>query len=172
MDTQTTSNPLENPGMETAGERRRRKLAFLCETYGRDLVAQLSGTNPFALEQVVKGVLLPAKKDGTRSPRNLGDAAARAIEVALDLGEGWFDAPDEVEAFSPGALSIARAYEKMKPTERIRLAHLIAASLEAEAEANPRTDQGGISGLAPLDDDEHKSGDDDKSDDDDKSRTK
>ncbi len=120
---------LEAPDMETAGDRRRRKLALLCDMHGRDTVAELSGTNTFALEQVLKRVLLPPKKDGTRSPRHLGDKAARAIEYAFRLGEGWFDAPDDVEAFSPEALTLARAYEKMTPSERSRLGHLLAAAL-------------------------------------------
>jgi hypothetical protein len=158
MDTPDASNPLDNGWMETSAERRRRKLALLCEKHGRDFVAQKSGTNQFALEQVIKGVLLPAKKDGTRSPRNLGDAAARAIEVALDLGEGWFDAPDDVESLSVEALNLAKAYELMTPTERVRLGHLMAASLDIDLSQPARPDWGGLSGLVDLDDEQAKNG--------------
>lgn len=146
------SDLLEIGPMETAGERRRRKLARLCEMHGRDKVAQLSGTNPFALEQVIKGTLLPPKKDGSRSARNLGDAAARAIEAAFDLGEGWFDAPDEVETLSPDALNVARAYDKMTPAEKARLDRLMAAALDVPMyKHDAPIDLGGISGLAELD---------------------
>lgn len=138
--------------MESSAERRRRKLAALCEKHGRDVVSRRSGTNPFALEQVIRRVPLPAKKDGTRSPRNLGDAAARAIEAAFGLGEGWFDTPDDMETLSKEALDIACAYEKMTPSERIRLGHLIVASLEVDLDVLRHTDEGGISGLGPLDD--------------------
>lgn len=90
----SASGLLDTSGMETASERRKRKLIELCGKHGLRTVADRAGVNQFALEQVMKGVLLPAKKDGTRSPRNLGDAAARAIERAFDKPEGWFDSHD------------------------------------------------------------------------------
>lgn len=48
-----------------------------------------------SLDQVLKGVLLPAKADGTRTPKSLGDDAARKLEEVFKLGRGWFDWPFE-----------------------------------------------------------------------------
>lgn len=82
-----------NPKMETNAERRRRKLTELCTTYGSlGAVAEKSLLNTVYLDQIIKGALLPPKRgDGSRTPRTLGDSAARAIEVALSLERGWFD---------------------------------------------------------------------------------
>lgn len=81
--------------METVSERRRRKLISLAEQRGGvAAVARAAGLSPAALDQVVKGTLLPAKADGTRNAKSLGDPSARAIERALDLAYGWFDADD------------------------------------------------------------------------------
>ena len=77
--------------METNSERRRRKLAELCAERGIAAVAKSAGLNWQSLDQVIKGALLPPKKDGTRSPKNLGNDAAQKIEVAQGLGVGWFD---------------------------------------------------------------------------------
>jgi phage repressor protein C with HTH and peptisase S24 domain len=79
--------------METNAERRRRKLAELCQSRGLKAVADRADLNPATLDQIIKGVLLPPKKDGSRSPRSLGDEAARKIEDAESLGLGWFDTP-------------------------------------------------------------------------------
>lgn len=62
-------------------------------------VADRAELSSNTLDQVVKGVLLPARRDGTRSPRTLGDQAARRIEQALGLGNGWFDADDGYDDF-------------------------------------------------------------------------
>ena len=89
-------SPIESSdtfGMETNAERRRRKLVILStQKGGLANIAARADLNPDTLEQVVKGTLLPPKKgSGERSPRSLGDSAARAIEAALDLERGWFD---------------------------------------------------------------------------------
>lgn len=73
--------------METASERRKRKLAALVKQYGLAGVAEKSGLNAAALDQVLKGV----KPKLMKQPKALGNRAARAIEVAYKLGEGWFD---------------------------------------------------------------------------------
>lgn len=86
--------------METNAERRRRKLTDLCKVRGLKDVAARAELNPDSLAQIIKGVLLPAKKDGTRSPRNLGDDAARKIEDAEGLGLGWFDDASDEEPTS------------------------------------------------------------------------
>lgn len=78
--------------METNSERRRRKLAEICAEKGIKEVAESAGLNWASLDQVIKKELLPPKKDGTRSPKNLGNEAARKIETAQNLGIGWFDA--------------------------------------------------------------------------------
>ncbi len=77
--------------METSSERRRRKLAELCAQRGLKPVAMRAGLSPATLDQIIKGVLLPPKRDGSRTPRSLGDEAARKIEDAESLGRGWFD---------------------------------------------------------------------------------
>lgn len=77
--------------METSAERRRRKLTWLCDKRGLKQVAERAGLSPASLDQIIKGVLLPPKKDGSRNPRALGDDAARKIEDAEKLGTGWFD---------------------------------------------------------------------------------
>lgn len=77
--------------METNSERRRRKLAELCAERGVAAVAESAGLHWQSLDQVIKGTLLPPKKDGTRRPKNLGNDAAQKIEVAQSLGAGWFD---------------------------------------------------------------------------------
>lgn len=82
--------------METNAERRRRKLTELCNSRGLKRVAERAGLSAASLDQIIKGVLLPPKKDGTRSQRNLGDDAARKIEDAEGLGRGWFDEPPAI----------------------------------------------------------------------------
>lgn len=77
--------------METKDARRRRKLGLLVDQHGLEAVAVAAQKNPQYLRQVLQGVLLPIKRDGTRSPRALGDTAAEAIEDAMHLGRGWFD---------------------------------------------------------------------------------
>lgn len=80
--------------METNTQRRTRKLIKLCESSGTKNIAERSGLSVLYLDQIIKGVLLPVKKDGTRSERRLGDDAARKIEQAEGLGHGWFDQPE------------------------------------------------------------------------------
>lgn len=89
--------------METKDERRRRKLQQLVAgvTGGLEAIAVRSETSPQYLQQIIKGVLLPPKKDGTRSPRSLGDAAAEAIEDAFELGRGWFDSDRPLPELEP-----------------------------------------------------------------------
>lgn len=77
--------------METNAERRRQKLAALCAERGIREVAKRAGLNWQSLAQVIKKSLLPKRKDGTRSVKNLGDEAARKIESSENLGAGWFD---------------------------------------------------------------------------------
>jgi hypothetical protein len=89
--------------METNAERRKRKLAVLATEHGGlEVIAQRAELSAESLVQVVKGTLLPPKRGSTdRSPRALGDSAARAIEGAFNLGRGWFDndpGPDEMTA--------------------------------------------------------------------------
>jgi hypothetical protein len=92
--------------METTADRRRRKLISLIERHGLVRVADASGKSAAYLDQITKGTLLPAKKDGTRSARNLGDPAAQAIEEAFSLGRGWFDADDISNAAPPPQKSL------------------------------------------------------------------
>lgn len=56
-----------------------------------------------ALDQIQKKVLLPPRADGKKIPRSLGDDAARRLERAWDLGQGWLDWPFEGVEFSQWA---------------------------------------------------------------------
>lgn len=81
--------------METISERRTRKLIALAKAKGGiGVIADDCDLSTAALDQVVKGTLLPAKSDGTRSKKALGNKAARAIEERYGLGRGWFDIED------------------------------------------------------------------------------
>lgn len=82
--------------METNADRRKRKLTELCQAKGIKKVAERAGLNHATLDQIIKGVLLPPKKDGSRRPRSLGDDAARKIEDAEGLGLGWFYEPPSI----------------------------------------------------------------------------
>jgi hypothetical protein len=88
--------------MDTNDEVRRRRLERLCkETLGGLVtVAQNAGQSWAALDQILKRVELPPKKDGTRSAKALGDAAARSIESAHGLPEGWLDWPLDAVDYS------------------------------------------------------------------------
>lgn len=85
--------------MDTNAEIRRRRLAELCAAQGGvRAVAAATKLNWQALDQILKKVLLPAKADGSRTPKSLGDDAARTIEEVYDLGRGALDWPfDHVE---------------------------------------------------------------------------
>lgn len=88
--------------METVSERRRRKLTALANARGGVArIAEAAGLSAAALDQVLKGTLLPPKADGTRNSKSLGDPSARAIEAALGLGHGWFDADDAAINLDP-----------------------------------------------------------------------
>jgi hypothetical protein len=109
--------------MHTKDEIRRRRLEELCQREGgvKAVAGKVKAASPESdekpiswqsLDQILKGVLLPPKADGTRTPRSLGDSTARQIEKAFDLGEGWFDWPFENVDFKRwSALSpLQRAY--------------------------------------------------------------
>lgn len=101
--------------METKGERRLRKLQDLCAKYGgHAAVAEFAGLNDQALDQILKGVLLPAKADGSRSAKALGDAAARAIEDAYKLGRGWFDTDETRPALPEDIYRMAYRLNQVK----------------------------------------------------------
>jgi hypothetical protein len=87
--------------METNDERRKRRLAQICEGHGGvRAVAERAGLAWETLDQILKGTLLPQKADGTRSARSLGDPAARKIEEVFHLGRGWFDWPFDMVDFN------------------------------------------------------------------------
>jgi hypothetical protein len=96
---QVIASVLLETAMFTKDEIRRRRLEELCQREGGPQAvadkAKLAGANLSGptLDQIIKGSLLPAKADGSRSPRALGDALARKIEEVFDLGEGWLDWP-------------------------------------------------------------------------------
>lgn len=82
--------------MESKDERRKRRLQQLArEKGGIRKIAEDAGVRWETLDQIIKSVELPEKKDGTRSARSVGDKLAETIEDAYDLGRGWFDWPFE-----------------------------------------------------------------------------
>ena len=81
--------------METNDERWRRKLTDLEREHGLDRLAEVADMNPAYITQIIKGTKLPAKKDGSRSERSLGDTAARSIERGLSLERGWLDSDED-----------------------------------------------------------------------------
>ena len=103
--------------METITERRKRKLIGLAQRFiaqgGLEHIAIQADINPAHLDQIVKGVLLQPKQDGTRSARTLGNKSARKIEAAFKLGTGWFDAPDDPAGLARDALTIAQAFDAL-----------------------------------------------------------
>lgn len=100
--------------METKRERRLRKLKALCEEKGGyAAVAAEANVNEAALDQILKGVLLPPRTDGTRNPRTLGDSSARAIEAAYNLGVGWFDSDDAEVEWHPHIRRLAEGLSKI-----------------------------------------------------------
>ena len=106
--------------MEPNSTLRHRKLKSLALKYkaqgGLAHIAAMIEANPASLDQIVKGVLLKPKADGTRTPKSLGHATARKIEVAFDLGVGWFDSPEEAAQLAPDARAIAESFDEL-PTD-------------------------------------------------------
>ena len=92
--------------METMSERRRRKLIDLANEHGGPAgIADDCGVSADAIDQVIKGTLLPPKRDGSRNPKGLGDDAARKIEDGYKLGRGWFDADDLQQTLPPAPVA-------------------------------------------------------------------
>jgi hypothetical protein len=121
---------LETASMETNAERRRRKLIELCKKHGGyTAVAEKAGVTPATLDQVIKGVLLPAKQDGSRSPRALGNANAHAIEDAFGLGRGWFDAVETVDEnrarLSDQAVTLGMLYDGLDAVGQAKMRALL-----------------------------------------------
>ena len=106
--------------METANDRRLRKLKALIEEKGGvEAVATAASISAQSLDQILKGTLLPKKADGTRSKRSLGDAAAWEIEDAYGLGRGWFDMSDAASEFSAEARAFAKYYDGASSEQRV-----------------------------------------------------
>lgn len=95
------SLPLENLGMETSAERRKRRLQWLAGKHTLIGIAAKAQVSHAALDQILKGVLLPAKSDGSRSAKSLGNQVAQQIEEVFELGRGWFDLPGSQGMDSP-----------------------------------------------------------------------
>jgi hypothetical protein len=105
------SEVLQALDMQTNDETRLRRLKWLCEQEGGvRAVAARADLGWQGLDQILKGVPLPERKDGVRMPRALGNEAARAIEAAFDLGRGWFDWPFDAVGF--------KSYERLNDVEK------------------------------------------------------
>jgi len=145
----------DNRGMETASDRRLRKLRELCDANGGPkAVGKAAGVSGDGLDQVLKGVLLPAKQDGTRSPRTLGDATARKIEAAYRKPRGWFDTEDGAPAVAslpfrdldPFEVQLVTFFRQMSHDERhellIQLNNQRTTTETVPSVANPWVDSG------------------------------
>lgn len=120
-----SSNLLENITMETSVQRRFRKLKSLVDGGERIAdIAKKADVNAQAIDQILKGTLLPKKADGTRSTRSLGDTTARAIEKAYGLGVGWFDAPDAKPPLINQAHTLDHPTQSPIPTGARRLRNI------------------------------------------------
>lgn len=91
--------------METGPQRRKRKLIELIKQHGVRKLAEQANLNWQSLDQIAKGVKNEPRQDGTQTEKNLGNAAARALELAWGLGEGWFDRDDLAHPAPPPTLS-------------------------------------------------------------------
>jgi hypothetical protein len=113
----------EGHGVETNNERRARKLRGLVDKVGGyDAAAAPAGLSSVYLEQILKGVLLPLKKgERTRSPRSLGDAAARALEEAHGLERGWFDNDEGEAMLSPMELRLLGYFRELDKDAQTQL---------------------------------------------------
>jgi hypothetical protein len=96
-----------NVCMETAEERRKRKLRALCDLHGTDKVSRRAGVAEAYIKQILAGTLLPPKSDGTRSPRHVGTDMARSIEAGFGLERGWMDNDTQAEAGNSSSTGLA-----------------------------------------------------------------
>lgn len=120
---------------DTNAEIRRRRLEELCGRHGGVRpVAEHAKMNWQALEQVLRKAPLPKREDGQQSYKSLGDAAARKLEDAFDLGRGWFDWPFQGVDF--------KKWEKLNRFDRARVeGRLIEFIDQALATPSPALDE-------------------------------
>ena len=103
--------------MVTNAQLRKGKLQHLadeCAGLGGIMhIAVLAECNPGTLDQILKGVLLKPRQDGTRTPRSLGNALARKIERVFNMPEGWFDVPDASSGLAADAQALAEQFNDL-----------------------------------------------------------
>lgn len=105
-----------------------RKLQWLAKEHGGpEQIAAAANISAEALDQVLKGVLLPPKRDGSRTPRSLGDKAVEAIEDAFKLGRGWFDTDDGFDDFEDVSRRATSTGPALPPSD-FRDRHLVTES--------------------------------------------
>lgn len=102
--------------MATSKELRIENLrALVREFKTADAVAQLAGTAPMYLSQILNGA-----KSSTGTPRGVGDALARKLEAGCGKEVGWLDRPhgadtdkpltiEQAQALLPGAMRVVIA---------------------------------------------------------------
>lgn len=121
--------------MDTNDEIRLQRLRQLCrETEGgvRAVAKRAKVKNWQTLDQIIKRVELPTKKDGSTSKRNLGTWLARQIEAELGLGEGWFDWPFEGVDF--------KQWKALNTVQRAHVEGRLSEAIAAAARINPSGD--------------------------------
>ena len=115
--TKFSGEKLHSSPMEPNSTLRQRKLKSLAAKYkaegGLTHIAAMIEANPASLDQIVKGVLMKPKADGTRTAKSLGHATARKIEEAFNLGVGWFDSPEDIAQLAPDAWAIAESFDAL-----------------------------------------------------------
>ena len=99
--------------MATSKELRIENLRALVQEFKTaDAVAQLAGTAPMYLSQILNGA-----KSSTGTPRGVGDALARKLEAGCGKEIGWLDRPhgnttdesltvEQAQALLPGSLRV------------------------------------------------------------------
>ena len=106
---------LLNDRMTTSKELRIENLrALVREFRTADAVAQLAGTAPMYLSQILNGA-----KSSTGTPRGVGDALARKLESGCGKELGWLDRRHEEEGNAP--LTMGQAMQLMPGSMPVRL---------------------------------------------------
>lgn len=85
-------------GMKTIGAIRRERLAELMRQRDLTYAAINDKLGRNRRDATLSQIAQAAPDSKTKKPREMGDAQARAIEAAFELGTGWFDRDPEFDA--------------------------------------------------------------------------
>lgn len=114
--------------MKLASDFRRENLEALAKEAGSlEKLAAASGLSPVYLSQIRK--LAPDLKTGR--PRNLGNSAARKIEVGMGKAKGWMDSSHH-DAQSPFSPEITARLQALSAEELECVHRMLVAMLDAQ----------------------------------------